>query len=74
MGAQTQWKNAAHKLKGVAGNMGMAALEALCLEAEKTAWPAIDQCGDLLQKIADEIAHIKAFIAQKNLLLLPPGE
>jgi HPt (histidine-containing phosphotransfer) domain-containing protein len=59
--ALTQWRDAAHKLRGAAANMGMAGLEKLCLDSERTTAPS----PRLLQEIDDEIARIKTFIAEK---------
>jgi hypothetical protein len=69
-----QWKNAAHKLRGAAANIGMAALEKLFLESEKIAWIPDTSRDSLLRQINDEIAHIKAFIAKTDPFLLISGE
>jgi HPt (histidine-containing phosphotransfer) domain-containing protein len=69
-GDQTQWKEAAHKLRGAAGNIGTSPLEKLCLESERTASDQ-DACSMLMKKIEDEIARIKAFIAREAPSVLP---
>ncbi|GEM_PF-1779497 len=71
--ANAEWKNAAHKLRGASANIGMAALEKLCLDSERITWAASGARGDMLQKIADEIARVKNFIAEKDPFLLVSG-
>jgi HPt (histidine-containing phosphotransfer) domain-containing protein len=68
----TQWKNAAHKLKGAAANMGMTLLESICRESEKAANSTYSQRSALLRQMKDEIAHIKAYIAEKSPPPPPP--
>lgn len=52
------WRNAAHSLKGSAGNMGMTTLEKLCDQAEKAASLTYSQRTTLLQHISDELKRI----------------
>ena len=66
----TQWKNAAHKLKGAAGNMGMTALENICRESEKAANMTYSNRSALLRQLKDEVARVKAYIADVNPALL----
>jgi HPt (histidine-containing phosphotransfer) domain-containing protein len=73
-GAFTQWKDAAHKLRGAAANIGMAPLEKLCLESEKIGWLDESDRTSMMQQIATEIAHIQAYIARKNPFLLISGK
>src|SRR5689334_11970475 len=55
-----EWRNAAHSLKGSAANLGMAGLETLCRQAEKT----IDRT--LLARIREELECIRNYIAAQN--------
>lgn len=67
--ATTQWKDAAHKLRGAAGNVGMVPLAKLCLACETGS----ELSTEMLVKIEDEIRRIKSFIAQKAPALLASG-
>jgi hypothetical protein len=66
------WKEAAHTLRGAAANMGMTPLEELCLESERISWTALGFRNVLLQKIYDEIARIKTFVAENHPFLPAP--
>ena len=66
----TQWRDAAHSLKGASANLGMVALETLCTQSEKAGALTYDQRTALLKCIKDEIEHIKAYVAQHDPSLL----
>lgn len=68
--AFTQWKNAAHSLKGSAANFGMKNLEQLCLKAEKAASFTYDQRSELVLHIKGEVEHIKDYLKQTHPSLL----
>jgi HPt (histidine-containing phosphotransfer) domain-containing protein len=59
------WKDAAHKMRGAASNLGMKKLEALCLNAEHVTWNSGPACVALLAGLEKEIEEIKAFVAGK---------
>lgn len=71
--SQTKWGEAAHSLKGAAGNIGMAPLGKLCLNAERANVNDDFFCRAHILKIEDEIARAKAFIAEIHPPLLPKG-
>lgn len=70
---ETQWSEAAHSLKGAAGNMGMAALEKLCHDTERACPSEESLRQDHISKIEAELARVKAFIAETHPLLLSKG-
>ncbi|MFM9890695.1 MAG: ATP-binding protein [Rickettsiales bacterium] len=61
----SDWKAAAHSLKGSAANLGMKPLEALCRSAEKAASATYGERSMLLQQIESEMQRIRQFIAQQ---------
>lgn len=58
-GDETEWKNAAHSLKGSARGLGAWALADLAEEAEQTALTARD---DVMVRIREATAAVNAFI------------
>ena len=68
------WKNAAHKLRGAAANIGSVSIECLCLESERIAWTGIKFRGVLLQKIDDELSRLKSYIAEGRAALIFSGK
>lgn len=61
-GDDTQWKKAAHKLKGSSQTFGAGALSALCLEAEMGHEASIEAKKKWLAKIEDSFARVKECI------------
>jgi CheY-like chemotaxis protein len=68
----TRWRDAAHSLKGSAGNLGMIALVAICQESEMATSLTYDQRTGLLTQIKCEIENIKAYVTEQNPALLSP--
>jgi two-component system, sensor histidine kinase len=66
----TQWKTAAHSIKGSAGNIGMQQLAELCLRAEHCEKENYDYRSTLLIEIKAEIIRIKAYIHSQHPNLL----
>ncbi len=66
-GDRTGWNEASHKLRGVAGNLGMKPLEQLCLKSEKIAAWNTRTAQEFLKQIEDETTRIKTYIASSSL-------
>jgi HPt (histidine-containing phosphotransfer) domain-containing protein len=62
------WGEAAHLLKGSAGSLGASELYALCARAQYGARETSETRQHLRQHIEQEIAAIRAYFAQQNLL------
>ena len=58
------WQEAAHKLKGSAGNLGAFRLAELCRQAQYAAPDALGKKQQLLRKIMQEIKAVRAFLEQ----------
>jgi len=71
--AASDWKEAAHKLRGAAANMGMVPLEKLCLDSEKTTFGPPSDADVLFKSVENETLRVKAFIAEKAPFLLTSG-
>lgn len=68
----TQWREAAHSLKGSSANLGMSALEEICRESEKCASFSREDRTALLMQVKDEIRNIHSYITRENPSLLRP--
>jgi len=69
----SHWKEAAHKLRGGAANIGMALLEKLCLDSEKIPFDSPSDADVMLKRLENETLRVKAYIAEKAPFLLTPG-
>ena len=62
-GNNAEWRNAAHKLKGSAGNLGAFALAGLCDEAERNADAPPQKKMDYVKNIRRELDSVQKFTA-----------
>ena len=62
---RSEWKKAAHYLKGAAANLGMEPLAEQCRVAEQCDDFSPDSVGPMLQAIAQHLQQVRAFFAAK---------